>query len=101
MDLVNSAKKKKKKHHWEAQNLEETNTNNVVLLYILENLSGIGLFSFHAGPTEAKNKLGYNIRTLFKNCNCAAGQELSNNHLFPFSLQNFNKTHDFFKLLGE
>ena len=27
-----------------------------------------------AEPTEAKNK----------NCNCAAGQELSGNHLFPF-----------------
>ena len=37
-----------------------------------------------AEPTEAKNKLGYKIRTLFKNCNCAAGQELSGNHLFPF-----------------
>ena len=42
--------------------------------------------SSDAEPTEAKNKLGYKIRTLFKNCNCAAGQELSGNHLFPSKL---------------
>uniref|UniRef100_A0A7N2N6D1 Uncharacterized protein n=1 Tax=Quercus lobata TaxID=97700 RepID=A0A7N2N6D1_QUELO len=28
-------------------------------------------------PTEAKNKLGCEIQTQFKNCNCAKGQELS------------------------
>ena len=42
--------------------------------------------SSDAEPTEAKNKLGYKIRTLFKNCNCATGQELSGNHLFPSKL---------------
>ncbi|KAL0007238.1 hypothetical protein SO802_008740 [Lithocarpus litseifolius] len=37
-----------------------------------------------AKPIEAKNKLGYKIRTLFKNCNCATGQELSDGKgLYP------------------
>ena len=70
-----------------------------VLSYFGELLSHL---TSYAEPTEAKNKLGYKIRTLFKNCNCATGQELNGNHLFPFfSNQNFNKTHDFFRLLGE
>nr|POF19683.1 hypothetical protein CFP56_30583 [Quercus suber] len=35
------------------------------------------LKTIYSEPTEAKNKLGCKIWTLFKNCNCATGQELS------------------------
>ncbi|XP_050282823.1 uncharacterized protein LOC126723451 isoform X3 [Quercus robur] len=49
--------------------------DELILQQPLQNLDYITEPS-DAKPTEAKNKLGYKIRTLFKNCNCATSQEL-------------------------
>ncbi|KAK4592363.1 hypothetical protein RGQ29_016773 [Quercus rubra] len=53
------------------------NLTSMPLIPDLTSLKDPDIQPSDAEPTEAKNKLGYKIRTLFKNCNCVTGQELS------------------------
>ena len=82
---------------------EEINTNNLVLIYLGE-LIRYWTFQFSLSmqnQLKQRTSLGTKFGSYSKT---AIVQQVKNSVIiicFPFSYQNFNKTHNFFKLLGE